>query len=112
MGVLTMNLIDSSNSVVPMPISSLPASQWTHVAQVVDRSGKASIYINGDLSRNYTLSGRQAVGSYVFLGASPPSAGSCRSGSISTGQFYGAMDEFYAFATALTSAEICRLANP
>jgi len=52
------------------------------------------------------------MGPYIFLGASPPNATNCSSGSVVTGQFYGMIDEFRVFGKNLTTVDICHLANP
>ncbi|UJR07031.1 hypothetical protein I4U23_011319 [Adineta vaga] len=112
-GSFVMNLIDSSNNINPILISSslFSINQWTHIVQVFNGIKENYLYLNGNLAI-ISLSTSQPMGSYVFLGASPSNASSCRSGSISMGQFYGIIDEFYIFGKALTPTDICRLANP
>ncbi|CAF1491443.1 unnamed protein product [Adineta ricciae] len=112
-GEFSVNFISTSNSITSIKIpNSFQINQWTHIVHVFDPSNGNYLYINGNLMFNATLSTRQAFGSFVFLGASPMDANSCLSGSISTGQFNGVIDEFYVFSQALTSADICRLTNP
>ncbi|UJR18136.1 hypothetical protein I4U23_005036 [Adineta vaga] len=113
-GSFVMNFIDSSNNINPIIISSLsiPINQWTHIVQVVNSSNENYLFLNGNLISSISSSISQAIGSYVFLGASPNNTSFCQSGSISMGQFYGIIDEFYVFAKALTSTDIFRLANP
>ena len=112
-GKFSINLISTSNSTTSITIpNSFQINQWTNIVHVFDPSNGNYLYINGSLMFGPTLSTRQAFGSFVFLGASPGGASSCVSGSVSTGQFNGIIDEFYVFSRALTSADICRLANP
>ncbi|CAF0841683.1 unnamed protein product [Adineta steineri] len=112
-GSFIANFIDSSNNITPIIISTpFPLNQWIHIAQIFNStSGTSSLYINGNLVSNILVSTRQAIGSYVFLGSSPLYTSSCKSGIISKGQFFGIIDEFYVFSQALTSTDICRLAN-
>ncbi|CAF1199445.1 unnamed protein product [Adineta ricciae] len=112
-GSFIVNFFDSLGNAIPMTLSSsFPLNQWTHVVQVFNSSNGNYLYMNGNLMMSASLYARASIGSYIFLGSSPVISSSCKSGSISMGQFFGVIDEFYVFSRALTSTDICRLANP
>ncbi|CAF4393510.1 unnamed protein product, partial [Adineta steineri] len=92
--------------------SALPFNTWTHIAQVFGSISGNSLYINGTLVASVSTATRRPAGPYTILGASPANTSYCKAGSISMGQFSGSIDEYYVFARALTSIDICRLANP
>ncbi|CAF1441015.1 unnamed protein product [Adineta steineri] len=112
-GLMTVNIIDMSNNTVTMTTSSaLTFNTWTHIAQVFSSISGNSLYINGTLVASVGTVTRRPAGPYTILGASPANTSYCKAGSISMGQFSGSIDEYYVFGRALTTIDICRLANP
>ncbi|CAF1074575.1 unnamed protein product [Rotaria sp. Silwood1] len=110
---VSVNVMNSSNVAIAATSSvALPLNVWTHILQTSSPTNGNRLYINGVLVASVSVSSGTAVGPYVFIGASPTGTNSCPAGSIVPGQFYGAVDEYRVFGRELTTAEICRLANP
>ena len=111
-GLMTVNVINSSNNTITTTASSaLTFNTWTHIAQVFSSMSGNSLYINGTLAASVTTSTGRSTGPYTILGASPVNTSYCKAGSVSMGQFYGSIDEYYVVGRALTSTDICHLAN-
>ncbi|CAF1215252.1 unnamed protein product [Rotaria sordida] len=112
-GAVSVNVMNSSNVATAATSSvALPLNVWTHILQTSSPTNGNRLYINGVLAASVAVSSGRAVGPYVFIGASPTGTNSCPVGSIVPGQFYGAIDEYRVFGRELTTADICRLANP
>jgi len=107
-GMMTVNVIDSSNTTS----SILPLNTWTHIAQTFSPTIGNYLYINGILIASVNASTGRPIGPYSILGASSAGTSYCKAGSIAMGQFYGSINEYRVFSGALTSIDICRLANP
>jgi hypothetical protein len=94
------------------PLVSLNA--WTHVAATYSSTDGLRLYVNGTLSGSssaYTFSAG-GVPMTITLGSSLLGTGTCHTGTIQMGRFYGSLDEFYVYARELTASEVTALANP
>jgi hypothetical protein len=112
-GMMTVNVIDSSNNTISANTSSiLPLNTGTHIAQTFSPTIGNYLYINGILIASVNASTDRPIGPYTILGTSSAGTSYCKTGSIAMGQFYGSIDEYRVFGGALTSIDICRLANP
>ncbi len=114
-GQIIANVLTSSTTIVS---ASGPVIQtapfWTHIAQTWSATNGLRLYINGYSSvnvsnaTNYWASGVQ---NYLTLGTIL-SGTSCLAGSIqNTGQYIGAIDEFYLYSRELSASEVCQLAS-
>jgi hypothetical protein len=92
----------------------IPVSVWTHVVSSYSATNGMRLWING------TLIGSSGAFSYspssayttITLGSSLGGTGSCASGNIVKGQFYGMMDELFVYSRELNASEVATLANP
>ena len=112
-GFVSVNVVNQSNLAAAATAPSvLSLNTWTHIAQTFSAANGNRLYINGTLVTTVSSPSSTAVGPYIFIGASPAGINPCPAGVIATGQFYGSVDELRIFGRELTTADICRLANP
>ena len=87
---------------------------WTHIAYTYSPANGMGLYLNGLLystSSAFTYSASSSP-NYVYLGSFPLATCAAVSSVISTGQFYGFLDEFYHFSREITAVDVSSLANP
>jgi hypothetical protein len=107
--------IDSWNgSDVPITGPTVPLNAWTHVVATYSSTDGQRLYVNGTLlgstgAYSFSASG---VPMTITLGSSLLGTGTCHTGTIQMGRFYGSLDEFYVYARELTASEVTALANP
>ncbi|CAF5012209.1 unnamed protein product, partial [Rotaria sp. Silwood1] len=87
---------------------------WTHIVTSYSINNSVRLWINGTLIGSSTTFTYAASSSpdWITVGTTFPAAMSCASGSISTGQFYGMIDELRVYSRELTSSDVYALANP
>ena len=91
----------------------LSLNVWTHVVATYSTASGVTLYVNAAQvgttnGTSYTASG---VPDYVLLGYYGSLGSSCATGSISAGQFTGAIDEFRIYNRELSPSDVCVLAN-
>lgn len=91
----------------------LTLNVWTHVVQTFSTTNGVTLYVNAAQvgttgTTSYTASG---VSNYILLGHYGSSGSSCAAGSVSAGQFTGAIDEFRIYSRELSASDVCVLAN-
>ncbi|CAF5044670.1 unnamed protein product [Rotaria sp. Silwood1] len=90
----------------------LPANVWTHVTSTYSRSHGIRLYVNGTLVGSTGSIVYIAPDKYNFLTLGYPFARSpCGAVSISSGSYFGDLDEFRVYSRELTAADISVLAN-
>ena len=114
-GQIIANVFTSSNATVSAtgPVIQI-APFWTHIVQTWSSINGLRLYINGysyvnvSSATTYSASGAQ---NYLTLGT-VLNGTTCSSGSIqNTGQYLGAIDEFYVYSRELSVNEVCQLAS-
>ncbi|CAF2863141.1 unnamed protein product [Rotaria sp. Silwood2] len=87
---------------------------WTHIVTSYSINNSVRLWINGTLigsSATFTYAASSSP-DWITVGTTFPAAMSCASGSVSTGQFYGMIDELRVYSRELTSSDVYALANP
>ncbi|CAF5199266.1 unnamed protein product [Rotaria magnacalcarata] len=98
--------------VVTGPI--LQVNVWTHIVSSYSSTNGVRLWVNGTLigatgGFSYSSSG---LPNSITIAADFSWFYSCATGSVSLGQFYGAIDEFRVYSRELSSSDIYALANP
>ncbi|CAF3302622.1 unnamed protein product [Rotaria socialis] len=114
-GQIIANVWTSSNTTVSVTGPILQISPfWTHIVQTWSATNGLCLYINGYSYANvtsatsYAASGAQ---NYLTLGTVLNGI-TCAAGSIqNTGQYLGAIDDFYLYSRELSQSEVCQLAG-
>ena len=91
----------------------LPINTWTHIVQTYSSTNGLRLYINGGLYDSATINKFSSSNLIMCITLGGSGYGkNCQTGSISMGQYSGAIDEFYVYNRELTVLEICPLAHP
>ncbi|CAF4850328.1 unnamed protein product [Rotaria socialis] len=106
----------STSGSTPLTEPTVPINAWTHVAITYESSNGLRLWMNGTLfvasasSCNYSATDVPVT---LTMDASLSSAaGSCTAGIITTGQYFGFLDEFKLFSRELSLTEVSSLVNP
>ncbi|CAF4149911.1 unnamed protein product [Adineta steineri] len=91
----------------------LSANTWTHIATTYSQTHGLTLYVNGVSVGNTGALDNGAPGTVIILTLGNSISGSwCNSQSITTGSFYGYLDEFRVYSRELSAVEVSELANP
>ena len=101
-------------SMVAIQGPALQLGVWTHIVTSYSITNGVRLWVNGALigssiSFTYAASG---VPNWITVGTTFSTAMACASGNVSTGQFYGMIDELRIYSRELTSTDVYSLANP
>ncbi|CAF1355784.1 unnamed protein product [Rotaria sordida] len=102
-----------NGSAIPIVGSTLSLNVWTHIVETYSTTNGVILYVNGIQvgttgAASYSAS---EVPDYVLLGYYGSSGFNCQTGSITAGQFTGAIDEFRIYSRELSLTDVCVLAN-
>ena len=92
----------------------IPLATWVHLVTSYSATNGIRLWVNGTLigsSGPFTYSPSSAPNT-IIAGSALGSVGSCATGNIVHGQFYGRLDELRVYARELNAADVFALANP
>ncbi|CAF4125869.1 unnamed protein product [Adineta steineri] len=96
------------NNQVTGPV--LSANTWTHIATTYSQANGLTLYVNGVSVGGTGAQTNDGPGKPVFLTlGNSLSGGGCNSQSITTGPFYGYLDEFRVYSRELSAREVSAL---